>query len=128
MLTAKTSIAANNYTSGNLLWTNPSGVYCTVKDIEVITYDSSSGVALDLIEVYPTGNPPDIRFCTTGVLMVGRSNQEITNVNVKCSSNKGSVIRARCSGQVEVYCNYIFVDPPFGRFDGYNTWTENGKL
>lgn len=128
MLTAKTTIAGNNFPSGNLLYTNSSGVISRIVDIQISPTGLSDNYTVSIIEVYPTGNIPQIQHCTTGVLVSTKSQYSLSSLNQRCLSNLGSQIRACASGMCEVYVNYINVSQSVDSWPGYNTWKENGKL
>lgn len=128
MLTAKTSIAGDNWSSGNLLVTLPSGVKASVIDFQPVPYDTSTDFNVELIEVYPTGNPPNINYTATGVLLKTRSEFPVVNMRTYNTSLLGSELRARASGQCEIIMNYVHVTRPLTDWYGINAGLENGKL
>lgn len=128
MLTAKTTIAADNFASGNLLYTNTSGTISRIIDLQIVPSGLSDNYTISIIEVYPTGNIPEIQHCSTGVIFSTRAQYSVSSLNQRCASNLGSQIRACASGNCEIFVNYINVTEPLSSWDGYNTWKETGKL
>lgn len=137
MFTAKTSIDGNNWVSGNLLYTQVEGMSSTILSVQTVGHGqmaNGSGLwdtnynNVEIIEVYPSGIDPNMNYTASGVLVKTRSDINLTNLNVKISSVCGSQIRARSSGIVDVYCNYITTGEPLNRWAGYNTYRETGKM
>lgn len=122
MLTATGYISGANWSSGNLLYTNPSGVRSVIKDIIPIPWDTSTDFNIELIEVYPTGLVPNINYTSTRTLIATRSSHKIENANIKCSSSCGSQVRVKSSGQMNIAVNYINIDQPVSSWPGYNSW------
>jgi len=135
MLTATGHILSDNWTSGNLLYTNASGVRSQIIDFQPIPWDASTtgAFSVEVLEIYPTGNPPTmyqtatgILWAATGILLSTRSNYPVVNTRITCQSYKGSQVRVRASGQCDIVCNYINIDRQLKSWLGANK-SENGQ-
>ena len=128
MLTAKISIPGDISPTGYILYTHPSGAMSSIIDFEPIPYQTSSDTTVNVIEVYPTGNPPSMDAVASGTILTTRSTFPISNTRIYNNSNLGSEMRVVATEQMEIICNYVTTEPGIDSWDGINQGLENGKL
>lgn len=113
--------------TGYLLYTHPSGMYSNILGIQISEHTVNPAV-VSLMEVYPIGTIPDMSNVTSGTILTTLSDEDVSSIKIKTSSNLGSEVRVTSSGEMEVFVNYQLIDIPLHRWDGYNQGLENGKL